>query len=1087
MRFLIGLQLGLLMVQLVAGQTLKLLGVVPSTTDGEFGTTLWSVMELAVASVNAEGVLPVGYTLEINRVEGGGSAEACADNVCTALTDPAITNGVHGIVGPLLASEASLLGHLASEFVHLPVVSYAAAVPSDLSSPYVWRVQPKTLDQMKSLVRLILQNKELREDSVRHPSERVAMLYSADEYGNGAALAFVQAVAEVNDEFAQTSAEVAVTLQFDESLGGDFRSRLAKVPDVSRVMVLLTEGYTDLGRNVLRVADELGMVGPLFQWYLPDSAAFTSIFNSDPAVADPSDGMDDFDLAYKAQGTLGVRSCAIDEASEQAFTDRWVSLDQTLYPGSGRASLDEDGRMGPRLLIVYDAVFAIATALSDALSGPDAALVSTGLAAPAQCWSAVWPGGESVNDALGQISFAGISGPVRFSAGDQARLPEDLGSCVVNLRESFLTGGSFHQIMKYDNAEESFSFTTALPQAFPGGADTYPSDRTTLIGARDLQVVVLSAPPFVFIDGSEEEGFVYSGLSIGLMEQLGENLNFTYQLSHLDDDTPTNTVIDMMEVGTFDMAISWITINSPRWQKVSFSYPYYDLGLAFVYAKETAEVSSGIWALFDPFSPGLWLSIFVAVVAIILSLYLFEATQNLDIRNANNYIALGRSSYITFALLAQQLTHKPETLAGYLASLGALTFAFIVGASYTAELASFLTARKVNTSQFTFAAIKSGNFPQDEIALRLGGAVENSYRRDVLGCGTTCNSEQLLYRGCKTTDECLEMVSNGTVKAIILDSPVANYLVSNTYCNLQTSSDLFDLQHYGIVLRPGSPIMNELSLEVLRIRESGLILQLDGQYIFTDTCAQQDDSGDDQGQLTAWDLGGIFIILGVFLSLGLLVHCFWPKVEKFAGERRRRKRQTALDEEAYGEMKGVNDSTISGRSEGEIVTSVSKGYRDLTRSERKEAIFRLLEETYSEVRKSREERSNWRDSLRDFNLRDTLMTERGTMNLMNIGQPGITIAGTGIPLRDPSTAMNHHTAALSESAARGRNRNRGGDRVDSRSSRSPDDVDRSGKESKRPSYTIDSAPMVSLSGSFANKSAREKAAQEEWEDAHDGS
>lgn len=45
----------------------------------------------------------------------------------------------------------------------------------------------------------------------------------------------------------------------------------------------------------------------------------------------------------------------------------------------------------------------------------------------------------------------------------------------------------------------------------------------------------------------------------------------------------TAETVTMVANGTFDMAASWITINEERSEFVSFTYPYYDLGVAFVY------------------------------------------------------------------------------------------------------------------------------------------------------------------------------------------------------------------------------------------------------------------------------------------------------------------------------------------------------------------------------------------------------------------------------------------------------------------------------------------------------------------------
>lgn len=55
---------------------------------------------------------------------------------------------------------------------------------------------------------------------------------------------------------------------------------------------------------------------------------------------------------------------------------------------------------------------------------------------------------------------------------------------------------------------------------------------------------------------------------------------------------------------------------------------------------------------------------------------------------------VGMSTYVTGALLMGQMAHEPYTLEGYIISSGWMFFCFIMGASFTAELASFLSAQE---------------------------------------------------------------------------------------------------------------------------------------------------------------------------------------------------------------------------------------------------------------------------------------------------------------------------------------------------------------------------------------------------------
>ncbi|CAN0343626.1 unnamed protein product, partial [Discosporangium mesarthrocarpum] len=204
------------------------------------------------------------------------------------------------------------------------------------------------------------------------------------------------------------------------------------------------------------------------------------------------------------------------------------------------------------------------------------------------------------------------------------------------------------------------------------------------------------AVPFVFVTGEEEGPEDYQGITMYLSEMLG----FTYSVSVLPDDVPTTTGVELVGNGTYDMAASWITINEERSEFASFTYPYFDVGVRFVYRK-ALDPRVDLWKAYTPFQGTLWLAILLCLVTTVILLWLFEGAKNdqfsvgsWDMRRRAYGVGLSRSVYVIAALMLGQLTHKPETLEGYMLTIGWLFASFILAASYTAELASFLTVNK---------------------------------------------------------------------------------------------------------------------------------------------------------------------------------------------------------------------------------------------------------------------------------------------------------------------------------------------------------------------------------------------------------
>ncbi|CAN0439485.1 unnamed protein product, partial [Hapterophycus canaliculatus] len=110
-------------------------------------------------------------------------------------------------------------------------------------------------------------------------------------------------------------------------------------------------------------------------------------------------------------------------------------------------------------------------------------------------------------------------------------------------------------------------------------------------------------------------------------KKLSEILGFTYSLRAPPTGSPTPATIEMVRNGSADMTGSWITITAERSEYVSFTYPYYDLGIAFVYKPEV-DAGVDLMKAFAPFEPELWLMLLFALLVTVFLLWLFEGAKN---------------------------------------------------------------------------------------------------------------------------------------------------------------------------------------------------------------------------------------------------------------------------------------------------------------------------------------------------------------------------------------------------------------------------------------------------------------------------
>ena len=136
-----------------------------------------------------------------------------------------------------------------------------------------------------------------------------------------------------------------------------------------------------------------------------------------------------------------------------------------------------------------------------------------------------------------------------------------------------------------------------------------------------------------------------------------------------------------------DMIAADLTVTSQRSEAVSFTTPYFTVGMGMLFKKRSPEVD--LFAFLSPFSTLVWLIILGSLVLIALSLFLFSKTYKSDDDPLGNITAC---FYFGLAcLLAQGPETYPRTLFSRMTAISWWFFCLMIITLYTANLTSMLT------------------------------------------------------------------------------------------------------------------------------------------------------------------------------------------------------------------------------------------------------------------------------------------------------------------------------------------------------------------------------------------------------------
>ena len=315
------------------------------------------------------------------------------------------------------------------------------------------------------------------------------------------------------------------------------------------------------------------------------------------------------------------------------------------------------------------------------------------------------------------------------------------------------------------------------------------------------------------------------------------------------------------------MAAAAFAITSDRSKYIEFTKPYFDAGKALlVYKEEKVALRSSfdIFAFLDPFDIFTKLAIVCSLIAASVA-YLILCKINPYSLNSNRRseesVSHG-SFWFLYTAAMQQGPDNITSISGKILVGGWFFFCLVIIATYTANLAAFLTVN-------SFAdGIDSLEDLEKQTVVRYG-TVEDSSVIEFFNH----SSYKALKTLVESTEEAYERVENPAESpyVFIWDEPILSYRASHDPCKSQVVGEPFNFEGYGLALPLNMPYASDFSLAVLKLRESGKLDEIREKWLSTGNCyttANQNELSDAK-KVRLRDLVGVFIILGGGLLLSL--------------------------------------------------------------------------------------------------------------------------------------------------------------------------------------------------------------------------
>ncbi|XP_023314977.1 glutamate receptor ionotropic, kainate 2-like isoform X5 [Trichogramma pretiosum] len=453
-----------------------------------------------------------------------------------------------------------------------------------------------------------------------------------------------------------------------------------------------------------------------------------------------------------------------------------------------------------------------------------------------------WDGGLSLINYINSVEMKGLSGPIEFKEGRRIQFKLDL----LKLKQ--------HSLVKVGEWRPGLGINVTDRTAFfePGLTNV------------TLVVITILETPYVMMhrDKKHTGNSRFYGFCVDLLEMVAQKLGFAYELELVPD----------QKYGAPDPVTG-------EWNGMVREL------MRHVPTRHQAR----LFSFMNPLAIEIWLYVLAAYILVSVTMFVVARFSPYEWNNPHpchsqgpveiveNQFSLANSFWFTIGTLMQQGSDlNPKATSTRIVSGVWWFFTLIIIASYTANLAAFLTVERMITPI--------------ENAEDLAGQTDISYGTLDSGSTMTFFRDSMIETYKKmwrfmenrkpsvfvpTYEEGIKRVLQGNY-AFLMESTMLDYIVQRD-CNLTQIGGLLDSKGYGIATPMGSPWRDKISLAILELQEKGEIQILYDKWWKSpsDTCMRNDKGKESKANALGVDnIGGIFVVLLCGLTFATLIAIF---------------------------------------------------------------------------------------------------------------------------------------------------------------------------------------------------------------------
>ncbi|XP_060526726.1 ionotropic receptor 25a isoform X2 [Cylas formicarius] len=448
------------------------------------------------------------------------------------------------------------------------------------------------------------------------------------------------------------------------------------------------------------------------------------------------------------------------------------------------------------------------------------------------------------------------------------------------------------------------------------------------------KVVTVEQKPFIIRDEKAPKGF--TGYCIDLIDEIADILHFDYEIEavsdglfgNMDENGKWNGIVKDLMDKKADIGLGSMSVMAERENVIDFTVPYYDL-VGITILMKVPETPTSLFKFLTVLETEVWLCILAAYFFTSFLMWVFDRWSPYSYQNNREKYKDDEEKrefnlkeclwFCMTSLTPQGGGEAPKNLSGRLVAATWWLFGFIIIASYTANLAAFLTVSRLDTPieslddlskqyKIQYAPVEGGStmtyfqrmadiearFYEIWKDMSLNDSLSDVERAKLavwdypVSDKYTKMWQAMKEAGLpKTLEEAVSRVkksmSTSEGFAFLGDATDIKYL-EMTNCDLTIVGEEFSRKPYAIAVQQGSPLKDQFNTAILQLLNRRELERLKEKWWNKNpekrTCEKADDQSDG---ISIQNIGGVFIVILVGIGLACVTLAFeywWYKYRK---------------------------------------------------------------------------------------------------------------------------------------------------------------------------------------------------------------